>query len=350
MEKIKVGILGATGTVGQKFITLLNNHPFFEITDLVASERNQDKLYKEACNWKQETFIPESIKNMKLKLYNEKLDAKILFSGLDASVAGEIETYLANEGFVVVSNAKNHRMEDDVPIALPEINPEHFEAIKHQKTKGCIVTNSNCVVMPLALVLGPLHKEFGIETMVVNTMQAVSGAGYPGVASLDILGNVIPYIGGEEEKIQIELNKILGKYESGKIVSADFKVSAHANRVPVIDGHTETVSISFKKKPTVEQIKNILNNFTAEPQAFKLPSAPEKPVIVMEEENRPQPRFDAYKDKGMAAFVGRIRECNVFDIKMVILGHNTIRGAAGCAVLNAEYMYKKGLLDKYLKG
>ncbi|OHD11424.1 MAG: aspartate-semialdehyde dehydrogenase [Spirochaetes bacterium GWD1_27_9] len=344
MGKVKVGVLGATGTVGQKFITLLKDHPFFDITDLVASERSKGKIYKEACSWKQEVDMPEQVKNMSVKSYDEHLEAKIFFSGLDANVAGEIETYLAEKGCVVISNSKNHRMDVDVPISIPEINPEHFEVCKHQKSKGFIVTNSNCSTMFLAIALAPLHKKFGIEKLIVSTMQAVSGAGYPGVPSLDILGNVVPFIGGEEEKIQIELKKMLGTYKDGKIVDADFVVSAHCNRVAVIDGHTETVSILFKNKPTVEQVKEILANFKTEVQDMDLPMSPEKPIVVMEEENRPQPRFDVLKHKGMATFVGRIRKCPVFDIKMVVLGHNTIRGAAGAAILNAEYMYKKGLL------
>ncbi len=348
MAKIKVGILGATGTVGQKFITILQDHPYFEISDLVASDRSKGKKYMEAVSWKQEMVIPESIKNMTVKTYDEKIEGKILFSGLDASVAGEIESNLAERGYAIISNSKNHRMDDNVPISIPEINSEHFKLIDDQKTKGFIVTNSNCSTMFLAIALAPLHEKFGIEKLIVTTMQAVSGAGYPGVPSLDILGNVVPYIGGEEEKIEIELKKMLGKYKNGKIEDADFVVSAHCNRVPVIDGHTETVSVLFKKKPTIEELKSALNSFDAEPQQMGLPMAPKKVVTVMEEQDRPQPRLDACKDKGMGTYVGRIRKCNIFDYKMVVMGHNTIRGAAGAAVLNAEYLYKKGLLNKIL--
>ncbi len=347
-NKIKVGVLGATGTVGQKFIVLLKDHPFFEVTDLVASDRSKGKPYKEACSWKQEVNMPDNVKNLTVKTFDEKIDAVILFSGLDASVAGEIEASLADKGKVVISNSKNHRMEKDVPILIPEINEEHFKLTDDQKYKGCIITNSNCSTMFLAIALGPLHREFGIEKIIVSTMQAVSGAGYPGVPSLDILGNVVPYIGGEEEKIETELKKMLGTYSKGEIRLADFSVSAHCNRVPVIDGHTETVSILFKKKVTPAQVKEVLKNFKHEAQSMNLPTSPEKAIVVMEEDNRPQPRFDAPKDKGMVTFVGRIRECNVFDIKMVVMGHNTIRGAAGAAILNAEYLYKKGLLEKYL--
>lgn len=346
MSKIKVGVLGATGTVGQKFITILKDHPYFELTDLVASERSKGKKYKEAVSWKQDSDIPAHIADLVVKTYDEPLQAKIFFSGLDASVAGEIETYLAEKGNAVISNSKNHRMDKDVPIAIPEINSEHFKLLADQKTKGFIVTNSNCSTMFLAIALAPLHAKFGIDKMVVTTMQAVSGAGYPGVPSLDILGNVVPYIGGEEEKIEIELKKMLGTYSKGEIVDADFTVSAHCNRVPVIDGHTETVSISFKKKPTVDEVKQILREFTAEPQKMGLPMAPEQVITVFEENDRPQPRLDANKYKGMGTYVGRVRKCPIFDIKMVVMGHNTLRGAAGAALLNAEYLYKKGYFDK----
>lgn len=349
MAKIKVGILGATGTVGQKFITILNNHPFFEISDLVASERNEGKTYKEATSWKQNTDIPSHIENIRIKTYTAPLEAKLFFSGLDASVAGEIETYLAEKGNAVISNSKNHRMDDDVPISIPEVNSEHFNLLKQQKTKGFIVTNSNCSTMFLAIALAPLHKAFGIEKLIVTTMQAISGAGYPGVPSLDILGNVVPFIGGEEEKLETELKKMLGTYQNGKIIPADFSVSAHCNRVPVVNGHTETVSIQFRKKPELREIKKLLEEFTAEPETMGLPMAPEKVITVFEEENRPQPALDVEKQKGMGTFVGRIRKCNVFDVKMVIMGHNTIRGAAGAAVLNAEYLYKKGHLEELLR-
>lgn len=348
MSKINIGVLGATGTVGQKFIRLLEGHPYFDISDIVASERNKGKKYKDAVSWKQETDIPENVKNMTLKTYNENMSAKIYFSGLDSSVAGEIEDYLAENGSLVISNSKNHRTDDDVPILLPEINEEHIELIKQQKTKGAIITNSNCSSMFLAMALAPLHKKFGIKKVIVTTMQALSGAGYPGVASLDILGNVVPFIGGEEDKVENEINKMLGTYKDGKIEFADIIVSAHCNRVPVIDGHTETLSILFDKKPSIEDVKKTLSSFRGSPQEMKLPIAPENPIVVLEEENRPQPRLEVMKQKGMATYVGRIRECNVFDIRMVVLGHNTIRGAAGASILNAEYMYKKGMLEEYL--
>lgn len=346
MSKVKVGVLGATGTVGQKFIVLLKDHPFFELTDLVASDRSKGKKYKEATSWKQESEIPASVSDKIVKTYQDDLEAKLFFSGLDSSVAGEVETYLAEKGCGIISNSKNHRMASDVPLAIPEINSEHLKLINDQKTKGFIVTNSNCSTMFLAIALYPLHKKFTMEKLIVSTMQAISGAGYPGVPSIDILGNVVPYIGDEENKLETELNKMLGIYDNGKIKFADFTVSAHCNRVPVVDGHTETLSIKFKTKPTVDEVKKALSDFNEECKSYNLPMSPENVITLLDEENRPQPRLDANKDKGMSTFVGRIRECSIFDIKMVIMGHNTIRGAAGAAILNAEYMYKKGLLDK----
>ncbi len=345
MDNFSVAILGATGTVGQKFITLLKNHPYLKIVELVASPRSAGKLYKDACNWKQDTNIPEEIKNIKVKSTDEKLESKILFSGLDSSVAGAVEENYADNGHFVISNSKNHRMDEDVPIIIPEINPDHFKIIKNQTRKGAIVTNSNCSSMFLAMALYPIYKKYGIEYVYVSTMQAISGAGFPGVSSIDILGNVVPFVSGEEEKMGIECQKILGKYENGKIIPAAFKISAHCNRVPVFDGHTETLSIKLKNKASVEEIKETLRDFRGLPQELSLPSAPEKPVIVFEEPDRPQPARDLWKEKGMATCVGRIRECPIADIRMVIMGHNTIRGAAGAAVLNAETLIKLKYLD-----
>lgn len=345
MEKIAVGILGATGTVGQKFISLLENHPFFEIKEVVASSRSAGKTYREATNWKQNSFIPQNVADMVVKSTDDKLEGKILFSGMDASVAGEIEEKYAKEGHFVISNAKNHRMDDLVPIIIPEVNPDHFQIIKKQPYKGGIITNSNCSTMFLAMVLAPLHKAFGIEHVHVTTMQAISGAGYPGVASMDILGNVIPYIGGEEEKMEIEPQKILGTFTGENIQFADFKISAHCNRVAVFDGHTESLTLKFKKKPTVEEVKSVLKAFKGLPQEKALPFAPKTPIIVFDEADRPQPARDAWKEQGMAACVGRIREDKVDDIRMTIMGHNTVRGAAGAAILNAESLVTLGYLN-----
>ncbi len=345
MEKIKVAILGATGTVGQKFVTLLYDHPYFEIHELVASERSAGKRYIEACRWKQNIPVPENVRDIVVKTTDAKLESKILFSGLDSSVAGPVEEKYANEGHYIISNSKNHRMDPDVPLVIPEINHDHLEIIKQQNYKGAIVTNSNCSTMFLAMALAPIYREFGIEAVHVTTMQAISGAGYPGVPSLDILGNVIPFIGGEEDKVETEPLKILGSYKNGRIEYADFKISAHCNRVPVYDGHTETVSIKLKKKAEPEEVAKILDEFSGLPQELKLPLAPEKPIVVFDEPDRPQPFRDVWLNRGMSTCVGRIRKCPIYDVKMVILGHNTVRGAAGAAVLNAETMYRKGLIE-----
>jgi aspartate-semialdehyde dehydrogenase len=345
MKPINVAILGATGTVGQKFITLLQGHPYFRIHELVASPRSAGKAYQEAASWKQDQPIPGDVSGKIVKSLDDTLESTILFSGLDSSVAGEAETRFAREGHIVISNSKNHRMDADVPLIIPEINPEHFEIIKTQPYKGAIITNSNCSTMFLAMVLAPIQREFGIEAVQVSTMQAISGAGYPGVASLDIMGNVVPFIGGEEDKLETEPQKILGTYKDGQIIPADFIVSAQCNRVPVIDGHTETVSIKLKKKASPEDIAKVLHEFTGMPQARHLYSAPDQPIVVMEEENRPQPARDIWLQKGMAAMVGRIRTCPIFDIKMVIMGHNTVRGAAGAAILNGEALVELGYLE-----
>lgn len=345
MEKISVAVLGATGTVGQKFISLLENHPFFEVTEVVASSRSAGKKYKDAVSWKQDRFIPENVADLVVKTTDDSLDSRILFSGMDAEVAGPAEEEYARRGHFVISNSKNHRMDKDVPIIIPEVNPEHFELIKVQPYKGAIITNSNCSTMFLAMVLAPLHRTFGVEKVFVSTMQAISGAGYPGVASMDILGNVIPFIGGEEPKMECEAQKILADLKNGELVPAPFVVSAHCNRVPVFDGHTESVSILFKNKPTVEQVKETLRNFKGIPQEKQLPFAPKQPILVFEEDNRPQPARDVWKENGMAACVGRIRECSIFDIKMTVMGHNTVRGAAGAAILNAETLVALGYLN-----
>ncbi|MBN2653185.1 MAG: aspartate-semialdehyde dehydrogenase [Spirochaetales bacterium] len=344
MNTINVAVLGATGTVGQKFITLLEGHPYFKVAEVVASPRSAGKRYDEATNWKQDNFIPTDVANLVVKSTDDALESKILFSGMDASVAGEIEEKYAAAGHIIISNARNHRMNPVVPLAIPEINHDHLNAIKTQPWKGGIITNSNCSTMFLAMVLAPLHKAFGIDFLHVTTMQAISGAGYPGVASMDILGNVVPFIGGEEEKMEIEAQKILGSFDGEKIISADFKVSAQCNRVPVFDGHTETLSIKFKKSATPEEVKEVLRNFRGFAQEKNLPSAPAQPIIVFEEENRPQPARDVWKGNGMATCVGRIRKCPLNDVKMVIMGHNTVRGAAGAAILNAEAIVEMGLV------
>ncbi len=341
-EKIKAGVLGATGAVGQKFVQLLENHPWFELTEVAASERSVGKTYGEATRWFQNTPLPERVRHLAVKPCQPELDCRIVFSGLDASVAGEVETEFAAAGYAVFSNARNHRLDDEVPLVIPELNADHLTLIERQKSKrggsGFIVTNSNCSTMFLAMALGPLHQAFGVEKVFVVTMQAISGAGYPGVASLDILGNVIPFINGEEEKIEIETRKILGTLTGHRVELADFAVSAQTNRVPVEDGHTECVSLKLKKPALLEAIKECLHNFHGLPQKLKLPSAPPQPILVLDEVDRPQPKRDVMAANGMATLVGRIRPCPILDFRFVILGHNTIRGAAGASILNAELL------------
>lgn len=345
LEKIPVAVLGATGSVGQRFIQLLENHPWFEVKEIAASEKSSGKSYRDAVNWVQSTPMPDSAANLVVKNCEPDLECKLVFSGLDSSVAGEVETAFASKGYVVVSNSKNHRMDDDVPLLVPEINADHLELIKQQKFNGgCIVTNPNCSTIGLVLALKPLYDAFGIEAVNVVTMQGLSGAGYPGVSSLDIVDNVIPFIGGEESKVEKEPQKILGSLNGSSIIYPEFKISAQCNRVAVIDGHTECVQVKLRKKTSVEDIKDVWNNFSGEPQKLNLPSAPAKPVHYFEEVKYPQPRIHRNIDKGMAVAVGRLREDNLFDYKFVITSHNTIRGAAGGAILCAELMKAKGIV------
>jgi len=346
MERIPVAILGATGTVGQKFITLLHEHPYFTIRELVASPRNEGKTYREACAWKQNTTIPSEIASMKLKTTSTPLSSTILFSGLDSSVAGEVESNYADQGHIIISNSKNHRMDPTVPLVIPEINPDHFALLADQRWKGGVITNSNCSTMFLAMALAPIEETFGITAVQVSTMQAISGSGYPGVPSYDIIGNVIPYISGEEEKMEEETQKILGTLVDNRIQDAEFAVSAQCNRVPVVDGHTETISVGLREKATPEEVSRVMAAFRGLPQKLQLPSAPPQPLLLMDEADRPQPARDVWLENGMATLVGRIRTCPVLDIRMVVLGHNTVRGAAGAAVLNAEALYKLGLLGE----
>lgn len=348
-SKTAVGVLGATGAVGQKFIKLLENHPWFEVTAVAASERSAGRKYGEVVAWKQITPIPQRVRGLEILPCRPDLECRVVFSGLDASVAGPVEDEFARAGYVVLSNSKNHRLDEDVPLVIPELNHDHLGIIpiqcRNRKSKGFIVTNSNCSTMFLALALGPLHREFGVESVFVTTMQAISGAGYPGVPSLDILGNVIPYIGGEEEKMEIETRKILGRFNGTAIELAAFPVSAQCNRVPVEDGHTESVSVKLGKKATPQEVAEVLRAFSGPPQELKLPSAPERPIVVMEAQDRPQPRFDVNHSHGMAALVGRIRRCTILDCKFTVLGHNTVRGAAGASILNAELLRARNMLE-----
>ena len=347
-NRIPVGILGATGMVGQHFVKFLQNHPWFEIAWLGASDRSASKPYREATNWRLDGAMPADVRHLKVEECKPDGAPRLVFSAMDASVATEIEREFARAGHVIVSNSRNHRMEPDVPLLIPEVNPEHLKIIPQQQRqrgwKGQIATNPNCSTIVLAMSLAPL-KQFGITRVVATTLQAISGAGYPGVASMDINANVIPFIGGEEEKMQQETQKILGDFTADGLRPLAAKVSAHCNRVPVVDGHTVAVSVEFERKPSKDDILRALVNYRSVPQERKLPSAPPQPIIYMEEADRPQPRRDAERERGMAIFVGRLRECPVLDYKFIALGHNTIRGAAGAAVLNAELMYSEGLLD-----
>jgi len=347
-KKIEVGVLGATGMVGQHFVKFLQNHPWFDLTWVGASDRSAGKKYAEATSWRLDGGMPAAVAALDVQECKPGNAPKLIFSATDASVATEIEQAFANAGHVVVSNSRNHRMDQDVPLLIPEINGEHLKLIARQRKErgwpGQIVTNPNCSTIVLAMALAPM-KQFGIARVVVATMQAISGAGYPGVASMDINANVIPFIGGEEEKMQQETQKILGDFLNGAVEPLAAKVSAHCNRVPVVDGHMVAVSVEFKNKPSIADLRNAVETFTGLPQQRKLPSAPPRPLIYMEQQDRPQPRRDAERENGMAVFVGRLRECPVFDFKFLACGHNTVRGAAGAAVLNAELMQSEGLLD-----
>jgi aspartate-semialdehyde dehydrogenase len=345
MKKIPAAVLGATGSVGQKFIELLSNHPWFEIKEVAASDRSAGKKYRDAVNWFLASPIPDAVADLEVQNCVPGLDSRLVFSGLDASIAGEVETAFANAGYLIVSNSKNHRMDEDVPLLVPEVNPGHLNLVKLQKYNGgCIVTNPNCSVIGLALALKPLQDQFGLETVNVVTMQALSGAGYPGVASLDIIDNVIPFISGEEDKMEKEPLKIFGNLNGKKVLAADIKISAQCNRVAVSDGHLECVQVNLNKKTSPKEIISLWNSFIGEPQTLKLPSAPLKPLYYFENDRYPQPKLHRNIDKGMAVAIGRLREDSLFQYKFVILSHNTNRGAAGGAILCAELMKVKELL------
>ena len=344
--KIPVSVLGATGTVGQKFVRLLAEHPWFEIAAVAASSASAGRPYGEVVRWREPTPLPARIAGLTIAECVPPLAGPVAFSALDAEVAGPIEQAFARAGVHVVSNARNHRMDADVPLLIPEANADHLALLDRQRAArgwpGAILTNPNCSTAALALVLAPLHRAFGVEKLVVSTMQATSGAGYPGVPSLDILGNVIPHIGGEEEKIERESRKILGTLGEAGVEPADFAVSAHTNRVAVIDGHLETVSVGFRRRATPAEAIEVLRAFTAPPCVAGLPSSPRPPLEVDLRADRPQPRLDLERGGGMAVTVGRVRPCPVLDLRLVLLGHNTIRGAAGQAVQIAELLVADG--------
>ena len=347
-SKLPVGILGATGIVGQRFIQMLEHHPWFEVSWLAASDRSEGRPYSEAARWRLKTSIPAPVAKMTVSPAQPDGAPKIIFAALDAAIARELEPQFAAAGCAVVSNSSALRMQPDVPLVIPEVNGDHIHLIEKQswrtKSGGYVVTNPNCSAIGLVLALAPLQRSFQLETVMAVTMQAVSGAGYPGVASLDILGNVIPHIAKEEEKMEEETQKLLGTLRGSHIEPAPFKMSAQCNRVAVEDGHTESVSIKLKKKAAPEEIIGAWNDFQAEPQKLRLPTAPPQPIVYMTAHDRPQPRFDVDLGAGMTTAIGRLRPCHVLDWKFTVLSHNTIRGAAGAALLNAELLKAKGYL------
>ena len=345
-KKIPVAVLGATGSVGQKFITLLETHPWFEIVALAASERSTGKTYGEAANWFQSTPLSTTIADMEVRECSPDLPCRIVFSGLDSSVAGDIETDFAQAGYVVLSNAKNHRMDADVPLLIPEINPGHLALVKQQQFgDGMIVTNPNCSTIGMTMTLKPLIDHFGVEAVHVVTMQALSGAGYPGVASLDIIDNVLPFIGGEEDKLETEPKKIFGTFHEDSIQEHELTISAQCNRVAVIDGHTECLSVKLQQAAEPKDLIAAWREFTGVPQKLGLPTAPEQPIFYFTEPGYPQPKLHRNLGGGMSVSIGRLQRCPVLDYKFVGLSHNTIRGAAGGAILNAELLVQQGYLD-----
>jgi aspartate-semialdehyde dehydrogenase len=350
MRKLKVGILGATGTVGQRMIQLLERHPWFEVSAVAASDNSAGKNYAQATRWMLETPIPEPVANMTVQACKPGLECDFVLSGLPSNVAKETELELAKSGMPVLSNASSHRMEADVPLLIPEINPEHLGALETQKERiggrGFIVTNPNCAAIGLVFPLAALDRKFKLEAVHVVTMQAISGAGYPGVASLDILDNVLPAIdlGGEDRKIETEPLKILGQWQDNKFVDASIRISAMTHRVNVRDGHFEAVSVRLGSKADREEVEASIRDFKSPIDELELPSAP-RPVMILESQiQRPQPRLDRDRGQGMVVVVGPVRPCAVLDYKFRLLSHNTIRGAAGAAILNAELLYKKGLI------
>jgi aspartate-semialdehyde dehydrogenase len=327
----------------------LRNHPWFEVSALAASDRSEGKRFAEVCNWKLPFEMPDTVKDIRVFGCKPPLDCDVVISSLPSDIAVEAEAAFAAAGYPVISNSSSFRMHADVPLVVPEINPEHLDLIPAQKKnrgydKGYLVTNPNCTTIGLVMALAPLQRAFGLEAVMMTSMQAISGAGYPGVASMDIIDNVMPYIGGEEEKVEEEPQKIMGRITGARIEAAPFKVSAQCNRVPVQDGHLESVRVKLGRPATVEEVAAALASFTGLPQELKLPSAPARPVIVRAEKDRPQPRLDRDAENGMATVVGRIAKDTIFDFKFTLISHNTIRGAAGAALLNAELLVARGML------
>lgn len=348
-EKVDVAVLGATGSVGQRFVQLLENHPWFRVREVVASERSAGKRYADACDWRVSSSPPDDAAGIRIQHHEEPVESPLVFSALPGGLAREVETRLASEGKRVFSNARDNRMGADIPLMIPEVNANHREAIAVQQRNrgwkdGFIVTNPNCSTIHLVLALKPIWDAIGIEQVFVSTMQAASGAGYPGVPSMDLIDNVVPFIGGEEEKMEIETRKLLGAWDGSGFEFADLAVSAQCNRVPVRDGHTETVNLKLRRPAEPEEIVEILESFRGEPQRLDLPSAPKHPIVVRRQSDRPQPILDRDIERGMASVVGRVRRCPILDVKFVVLGHNTIRGAAGASILNAELLHSSGMI------
>ena len=349
MTKYKVGILGATGMVGQRFIQLLENHPQFEVTAVAASDRSQGKTYGDACTWRLNGEMPNAVRSLPVQPPAPPLDCDLVFSSLPGDIARETEGSFAGAGYPVISNSSAFRMDEDVPLLIPEVNHQHLDLLtrqrEHYTSGGFIVTNPNCSTIMVALALAPLHAMFGVSAVVATTLQALSGAGYPGVASLDILDNVLPHIGGEEEKIETETTKILGRFMNDHIEPAPMAVSAQCNRVNVADGHMAAVRVNFTRKPDIAEVRDALSAFRSLPQELGLYSAPPNPIVVRDEPDRPQPKLDRDAGNGMTITAGRLKEDTVLDYRFVVLSHNTIRGAAGAAILNAELLIALGHLQ-----
>lgn len=348
-DRIDVAVLGATGSVGQRYIELLENHPMFRLAEVFGSERSAGKSYRDAADWRVSSGPPEDAAELVVKHHEQPVESPLVFASLPGGIARETELKLASEGHYVFSNARDNRMEDDVPLLIPEVNSDHAKVIERQQkergfSKGFIVTNPNCSTIHLVLALKPLWDRFGIEQCFVTTMQASSGAGYPGVASLDLIDNVVPFIGGEEEKMEVETQKLLGTVNGAGFDYADIAVSAQCNRVPVRHGHTEAVNVKLRESASLDDVVGAFKEFRGRPQQLGLPSAPPQPIIVRDQADRPQPALDRDVASGMASIVGRVRHCNILDVRFVVLGHNTIRGAAGASILNAEMLHADGYI------
>ncbi len=344
--KLRVGILGATGVVGQRFIQMLDGHPNFVVSALAASDRSEGKSYQVATKWRLAGEMPAAVREMKVQGCEPPLDCDVVFSSLPSEMARPVEAAFAAAGYPVISNSAAFRMDADVPLVVPEINADHLRLLDNRSGKGFVVTNPNCSAIMITLALAPLHARFGVSAAVVTTMQALSGAGYPGVASLDIVDNVIPYIASEEEKIQSETGKILGSLTNGHIAAAPFPVSAQCHRVHVQDGHLGAIRVKLAKKASLDELRNAWTSFSGPPQELRLATAPEHPIVVRDEVDRPQPRLDRDAGAGMTVTIGRIAPDAVLDYRFLALSHNTVRGAAGAALLNAELLLARG----YLKG